>query len=750
MELNKKIDSLLDGLLSLKNKIVFVPVPQMGGSSPKIKCRLEKNERKLVRERYVENRCRRIIFDKSVKINVPYNYQLTADEEKEIDSSIANLSSRFKNIEKLYDSSLKNDVDRIDLKQIALEVVRNDRYKPEVLGMKKPYLNRAVFIWQILWGIMSTYYDKTLALQDDISSQSNENMKKNVFDEIERRLRVIERMRYNVSRHLSDRDISRSGVNRVDKHTLRLFEYPDGSLNLKVGGKGEDYWEKKTGLPADEFFLKDSVKDKPVDAIKSLFKPPNSSQPFIKWWEKIESRNINYCDRVIHSLHLESLAYYISRNTTDPNKYLKDIIDTHPAFVEKLGVYTGPKYPGAIASGLPRSRWETDLFFERLKVKFLDIIPGDHIILLNHPAYYGLSKGAFGLENAIVTKIKGEILPLGFEVQGHGLGPYSFVLMQKDLIEEVKKRLKIAQRCIKEARIWGQSILDRALEKAEKDNPQPYIYNYKEDIITEDFGLGRNFTGNIEFRNELSSLKLGAFWVKWLYTVSPNRISTEEHEGLAVANHYIHKMPSIKELEFDAELKKLTLKGTELVSEKIESIYFINHPHRYLSTNNIWFPGTADHPLHIHSGLEIPKANIMFPLKSEPNYSKQITLIIPDSWIPPRMEHIDPPLVENGNSHYWRPVMRLNFNIDILADDVWFRWPMINHSSAIGTNTAINTAYFPLFEMNPLTGEYDREIKVNNIWAVAKQLQSFYRQSSSDDKILVIRPKATTFNGGSV
>jgi hypothetical protein len=259
----------------------------------------------------------------------------------------------------------------------------------------------------------------------------------------DRRLRIVERMLYDVGRH-SSRAWSKKQIKAnpggpwVDG-TERAFEYPrvprpfffdtcnPGSTDIcqapMTGWKlGDDKtimgplrtnptttsrWTTPTLIDILEYTHPASGAAKPIDAIRELFIP---SKDFLQ-------RNLMYCDHTIHALHIEALIFSEMKRRTA----------TDTAWFDNLATSKGQgwlrlSYPMAASGSIPNSQGKylvgsgEPTFFEHVHVRPQDLQVGDHLIVYNHPAYeFTTLHGAWRLENAIVVQTAPEL-----RVQGHG------------------------------------------------------------------------------------------------------------------------------------------------------------------------------------------------------------------------------------------------------------------------------------------------------------------------------------------
>lgn len=268
---------------------------------------------------------------------------------------------------------------------------------------------------------------------------------------VDRKLRITERMLYDVgrvdNRSWTKKTITANVAGQWKDGWNRMFEYPrikqnlflphcspdattkvctnapmtdwhvHGSTNLslvktaRTNAVVKNLWEQQ---PADAyaFFFKSPSVNDPVQALEGLFTP----SPDYK------SRNLLFCDHVIHILHMEALLFSKKKRSPDTS-WLNSFIG---AAGSKMRIYI-PIWPGGpVFSG---ASGDTTFFeFKRVKVNSLQI--GDHLIVYNHPAYDKATVGGvWRLENALVVSVYPKIL-----LQGHGTHPLSFGQMKSIVV----------------------------------------------------------------------------------------------------------------------------------------------------------------------------------------------------------------------------------------------------------------------------------------------------------------------------
>lgn len=280
-----------------------------------------------------------------------------------------------------------------------------------------------------------------------------------LYFRVERNQRMVERMLYQVGRV---EDIRRWGpltaAGSWDDGLNRIFEYPrlggtefhslcdpdPSNGDCRAGGMddwwyssslgqtrtavdvcppAQPYWTREPPLPTADplgFFYLDPGRPSPdpVLAVDRMFTSSNDYR----------QRNLINCDHVIHALHVEALIA-ARRNRSAPATWLQTIVSTEHQYWLRIGAAnpgvdfgpTAPRY--LVAKNEPR-------FFTHVRVHLRELIPGDHLIIWNHPAYtHAFPSGIWRLENAVVVATDEYALagdrsvrpPLGaVRLQGHG------------------------------------------------------------------------------------------------------------------------------------------------------------------------------------------------------------------------------------------------------------------------------------------------------------------------------------------
>ena len=822
MKLGSKLANIFEFYLSLPDEEALTDSTGNVIISP-----LDRNNAK---RRFLSYRCRRYIWDRVPQKPDDDNIELTSSEQSQLDILVNNLTNDFNDIETLYMEIMDRTVEgRIDLNEV-LTCIQSfpPYYKDYSLGMLNPFENRNLFIWDILWSIISIYPTRNFFSDPDKSL---------LFENIERRLRKIERMRYNVSKHSIDRELTID----EDGHLLRMFEYPNRYRPPNVGGREliDDYWTESQ--ERFDFVLNENGRNYPMNAIEAIFQPRDTSSG----WRRLSDRSHNICDRVIHILHLDELVVHLKRTVEDANETLKrelaegtcfkineqslerlrtegvpdevlnnlmglenqevtgeeeflnilrdtigeeetvlykSLILKHAILVIPIAIVASFTTPEAIGSGTPLR----DKYFEAKSVRLDEIVPGDHLQIRNHPAYHGVDKGLWRLENVIVTRLLGTSVPGDCVVQGHGLGPDDFGSMQGRLLRLFLKKIAEAQQ--KVDLIWDidnppdlmdptqvQEGLRHAFEtdapfgQQEKTmlqtavelhaNGLPFKYDMRYSVLNH-----KEFSGVIEFRNEYALREKGAFWLRWV-SYKPNTVPTPVGLLEIDANNILWEMSEfwydapVKNLSYElpyvesivVEQRLVTLVGFNL--GKVTSVYFVTNPRRGYRAPNLNADPDQIAYLRNYINPELPFETAYFgtpplissfgtDLEIQGQTENELIISVPDSW--------------SQGTNYWRPVLRTSIGVELRVEDSIF-WSTDNDQRSVDVEAAkYHVAYFPLFERSSF-GNYDERVTLDltdttGLVGTADSqeatigpgiyplLGEFFRENRPGDRIDVIRP----------
>jgi hypothetical protein len=154
----------------------------------------------------------------------------------------------------------------------------------------------------------------------------------------------------------------------------------------------------------------------PATAIDQIFTP----SPDYK------SRNLFFCDQVLHSLHIEALFFAKRISPTTSTTWLTDLLQNYPNGWLRIGIPWSEDYPELP----PEVAGDNQPYFEHTNVHEMELQIGDHLIVHNHPAYiHATASGFWALENALVVQTEPRLL-----LQGHGTDPQSLDEMKTTMI----------------------------------------------------------------------------------------------------------------------------------------------------------------------------------------------------------------------------------------------------------------------------------------------------------------------------
>ncbi len=295
---------------------------------------------------------------------------------------------------------------------------------------------RKVIVKSICWWLLG----------DDFSLAAN---KADLHLLVDRKLRITERMLYDVgrvdNRSWTKKTIAANISGQWKDGWNRMFEYPrikqnlflphcnpdatthvcsnaplsdwyvNGSVNLslvdtaRINPTASGLWDKTGGY---HFFFKSPSTNDPEEALNKLFTPSTD----------YKSRNLLFCDHVIHVLHMEALLF--SKKKRDPGTaWLNSYINNVEGKMRIAWLYLNS------ANEFLAGQKDTT-FFKYIKVKTGDLQIGDQLLVFNHPAYDKATVGGvWRLENALVVSVYPKLL-----LQGHGTHPLTFGQMKSIVV----------------------------------------------------------------------------------------------------------------------------------------------------------------------------------------------------------------------------------------------------------------------------------------------------------------------------
>lgn len=283
----------------------------------------------------------------------------------------------------------------------------------------------------------------------------------------DRRLRIVERMLYDVGRANHQRWPRRQALapgGPWRDGLKRIFEYPRVKQRVFLGMCHPDPFGGRCAAPMNDWYVRGSehllgpirtnvgtrtawppaadgyslfYADGPLDnvelAIEGLFEPSTD----------YEKRNLLFCDHTIHALHLEALVFSRRKRGVAPG-WLGAERAGKPAGWIRLSV-PFPYFKGPfLASSTEPAH------FEFGAVREADLQPGDHLIVYNHPAYqHATVAGVWRLENAVVVQSHPRLM-----MQGHGSR-----VLKKDGMWSAMMRLFNAELELRRADVDGVAVV---------------------------------------------------------------------------------------------------------------------------------------------------------------------------------------------------------------------------------------------------------------------------------------------------
>lgn len=240
---------------------------------------------------------------------------------------------------------------------------------------------------------------------------------------IERRLRILEKMRFSVNKKKN------------------IFRYPSTGENDAVNPSASIYWTKQD---ADVFFLStmsdnpgasDYGIDNPENALYTIFNPPT---------KKHLDRNRLSCNQVATIVLMDSL---LAIEDADLFPTLSQVNKGYLRIGNPYGVITSER-PVFFTIDEDDSR----ALFENSDVDFNDLQLSDHVYIYNHPVYNNLApNGIWQGEHSFISKKiykKDEIV---YKYYGHGFSSgLNLAQIRRYMMKKLRKHFKKAQNKIGE------------------------------------------------------------------------------------------------------------------------------------------------------------------------------------------------------------------------------------------------------------------------------------------------------------
>jgi hypothetical protein len=338
------------------------------------------------------------------------------------------------------------DIDHVDLAAVDKRMITINKLNGAIAD--RPIKTREYLVGLIVWGLGG----EDSALLDPANLTRLHRL-------VDRRLRTVERMLYDVGRVGRERWWKKMGpINANPKGPWldgwnRAFEYPRVPRHKEISrdkvvplfeplcqpepgevacrGPGLEGWkirshenlardikvndasidmrnpENNDWVPVgpNQLYLRDNAD--PVAALFRLFEPAPD----------YKARCLLYCDHVIHLLHLEALTLSRTKRAEDTSFLDPPPGTPSPPSGEPIGWVR--IVSDAVEDTFLGSLGRPPEYFSLQRLHRAQLQIGDHIIIYAHPAYdNAVPDGYWKLENALVVRLGDRFL-----VQGHGVDP---------------------------------------------------------------------------------------------------------------------------------------------------------------------------------------------------------------------------------------------------------------------------------------------------------------------------------------
>jgi hypothetical protein len=337
-------------------------------------------------------------------------------------------------------------------------------------------------ITRIDW--ISTIIWRALAIHDDVFWKSTvppREIATDALDEmVDRRLRVVERMTYNVNSggqflSTSSRAWSVAGPRGPWKDTMlvRMFEYPmlpttpfrshlaqmpdwqdqgktimfspaNGSPPVHVPSSIASSWRSRATSGGTIWVtFKPTAALTPAEVVRRMFEIPH---------ENFLDRSWLFCDMVGAALSIEAL--WVGRARRDGNDAAFNAVMRKPDYIS-LGPVVRWRAPQDIDTLMADGA--DDAFFENTEIEFADLQVGDFVVFWNSRIYSLLSAGAWANEFSYVMDVDadpstGKIRVTGTGPQvwlaGHGLHTSLYNAMASELTAQIGELLRSSRAAI--------------------------------------------------------------------------------------------------------------------------------------------------------------------------------------------------------------------------------------------------------------------------------------------------------------
>ncbi len=350
----------------------------------------------------------------------------------------------------------------LDLANLAITFVGG-----ESTGLEDIYLNdRHTAVRSIVW--------HAAGLHDAVWSEGGDGAVLNVDalnELLDRRLRVVERMRWQVNAPFTEPPTNPNHNPRgpwFDKSRVRVFEYPYFPRSFV---NPADIWNPSLGTPQRHHIWIDFDPETvqytwrgdvgemtrfagEPDQVSTTWTPTFNGSPAFYAREPgpgnladamdelfrsnidIWNRTWLFCDHSIAAMHLEALRFALARRPGAPS-FDSLVRPKHPFLAGILGgtVFVNSK-PVSIddnqlwSDGVQAPSGDTLGTFDNLYADFRHVQVGDHVILWNHHLYVFVTTGAWRLENSILFDI--DIVTDNWDEDDEDIDPAIFMKPRRD------------------------------------------------------------------------------------------------------------------------------------------------------------------------------------------------------------------------------------------------------------------------------------------------------------------------------
>jgi hypothetical protein len=342
-----------------------------------------------------------------------------------------------------------------DLAKVTSDSTEFDRAKIAAEYLQMRYTRTSAIIW------------RAAGIDPNVWQSAPNPLDVSTLDEIvDRRLRAVERMEFNVN-SAQDRirtlEVQGPEGPWIDKFRARIFEY--GTLPVRyfdawsnvpgwekgktqltreeplVGKASRAFW-KVDGMRWIECLTTDQSSPGPAEVIDRLF---TASEDFVQ-------RNVMYCPQAVTAVMLEALLFAKRRRSPSQVDTFNKIF-ARPKYV-KLGALV--RLPNERPTRLLMDDTDADdPFFSNRQIFPNELQVGDEIVVWNNYLYTVLyASGAWINEYSLVMNIDADPsdvdldLATDVEVAGHGLTTKKIPGIQKELADELGNALKTARKLI--------------------------------------------------------------------------------------------------------------------------------------------------------------------------------------------------------------------------------------------------------------------------------------------------------------